>query len=148
MRKENWYNIEFVTGAIAPSTISNIIAQTSLDDFSGASNIFLGRIRADKVNDKTVNSIEYTCYEEMATVAFSTIIEEAKNTYPINTVHLIHSMGEVKHGELCLMVMVDCGHRKESFHACEYIVERLKKEVPIWGKEIFENETHQWKINQ
>ena len=148
MKKENWYNIQFVTGAITPNTISEIVSQTSNDSFSGASNIFLGRIRADKVNDKTVKSIEYTCYEEMATSVFTSIIEECAVEFPINNVNIIHSLGEVKNGELCLMVMVDCGHRKESFMACEYIVERLKKEVPIWGKEIFENETHQWKVNQ
>ncbi|MBW7952276.1 MAG: molybdenum cofactor biosynthesis protein MoaE, partial [Chitinophagaceae bacterium] len=46
-----------------------------------------------------------------------------------------------------LFVFVSSAHRKEAIKACEEIVERIKKEVPVWGKEVFVNENHQWKIN-
>jgi molybdopterin synthase catalytic subunit len=51
-------------------------------------------------------------------------------------------------GEICLFVFTSGAHRKEAIDACEETVERLKAELPIWGKELFEDETHQWKVNK
>ena len=61
--------------------------------------------------------------------------------------HIYHSLGEVKVGEICLFVFVSSPRRKEVFKALEYLVERIKSEAPIFGKELFEDETHQWKVN-
>jgi molybdopterin synthase catalytic subunit len=54
----------------------------------------------------------------------------------------------VKAGEICLFVFVSSKHRKEAFNACQDIVEQIKAMTPIWGKEIFEDETFVWKENQ
>jgi hypothetical protein len=56
-------------------------------------------------------------------------------------------LGEVKVGEICLFVFTSSKHRKAAIDACEELVERIKKEVPVWGKEILENEKAVWKEN-
>ena len=62
--------------------------------------------------------------------------------------HIYHSLGTVAAGEICLFVFTSAVHRKEAIDACEEVVELIKKELPIWGKEVFEDDTHQWKVNK
>jgi len=59
-----------------------------------------------------------------------------------------HSLGKVNAGEICVFVFTSSAHRKMAIEACNYVIERLKAELHIWGKEIFEDETHQWKVNK
>ena len=75
------------------------------------------------------------------------IRESAFAAYDLTCLHIYHSLGEVKTGEICLFVFVSSKHRKAAFEACETIVERIKKELPVWGKEIFMDASEQWKIN-
>jgi molybdopterin synthase catalytic subunit len=51
-------------------------------------------------------------------------------------------------GEISLFVFTSSVHRKAAIHACEELVEKIKATLPIWGKELFDNETHQWKENK
>jgi molybdopterin synthase catalytic subunit len=61
--------------------------------------------------------------------------------------HIYHSLGKVNAGEICLFVFTSSAHRKAAIDACEEVVERIKKELPIWGRELFEDDTYQWKEN-
>jgi molybdopterin synthase catalytic subunit len=61
--------------------------------------------------------------------------------------HIYHSLGTVNAGEICLFVFVSSPRRKVVFKALEYVVEAIKADVPVFGKEIFEDQTHQWKQN-
>lgn len=61
--------------------------------------------------------------------------------------HVYHSLGKVNAGEICLFVFTSSKHRKPAIDACAELVERIKQELPIWGKEILENENSQWKEN-
>lgn len=137
----------FLQGAIQPEFISNSIAKHSGKTEIGAHAIFLGQVRKDEVDGKAVKAIEYSCYEDMADEKLYEIREAAFEKYPLVCLHIYHSLGEVKAGEICLFVFVSSKHRAASFEACEEIVERIKKEVPIWGKELLEDATHQWKQN-
>ena len=62
--------------------------------------------------------------------------------------HVHHSLGIVKAGEISLFVFASSPHRKAAIEACNETVERIKKELPVWGKELFENENYQWKENK
>lgn len=148
MKNKEWYNFNFIAGPIPPDQISAKIASHQSEIHTGAYNIFLGQVRADKIEGKKVEGIDYTTKEDMAALVFEQISEDAKNKFELFSVDILHSTGPVMAGEICLMVLVTCGHRRESFEACEYIVERLKKEVPIWGREIMEDKTYSWKINK
>ncbi|MDH5827013.1 molybdenum cofactor biosynthesis protein MoaE [Sphingobacterium faecium] len=137
----------FVDGAISPSRIADSIAAHASKKNIGAHSLFLGQIRADQVNGKTVAAIDYSSYEALAIDKMDEIRNEIFEKHELTCMHVYHSLGTVRSGEICLFVFTSSGHRKAATAACEEIVERIKKELPIWGKELFEDETHQWKIN-
>ncbi|MEJ4087111.1 molybdenum cofactor biosynthesis protein MoaE [Galbibacter orientalis] len=137
----------FMEGAILPDFIANSIAKHQSKHSIGAHNIFLGQVRADVIEGKKVSAIEYTTYESMADEKLYEIREKAFAKFNLTCMHIYHSLGKVNAGEICLFVFVSSERRKEVYEATEAIVNMIKEEVPIFGKEIFEDETHQWKVN-
>lgn len=135
-------------GPIAASFIGDAIEKHSTKKNIGAHSIFLGQVRNDEIDGQKVVAVEYTAYREMAEEKFHEIREDAFQKYPLTCMHIYHSLGKVEAGAISLFVFVSAVHRKEAISACEMIVERIKKEVPVWGKEIFANEKTQWKINK
>lgn len=138
----------FVEGAIPPAKIADSIAGHQVKTEIGAHSIFLGQVRADIMNGKKVEAIEYSAYEEMAEKEFHRIRENAFSRFGLTCSHIYHSLGKVGAGEICLFIFTSAPHRKEAIEACNYILESVKSEVPIFGKEYFEDETHKWKENQ
>lgn len=138
----------FVQGAISPVFIAESIAKHSVKKEIGAHNIFLGQVRADLIDGKTVESIEYTSYEDMALEKMAEIREDIFSKFEITCMHVYHSLGIVAAGEICLFVFTSSPHRKNAVAACEELVERIKAELPVWGKEIFTGGDHQWKVNR
>ncbi len=137
----------FMEGAITPSFIADSIAKHQTKTDIGAHDIFLGQVRADVIEGKKVAAIEYSTYNEMADAVFHEIREDTFSKFELSCLHIYHSLGKVNAGEVSLFVFVSSAHRQMAFDACRYLVERVKKDAPVWGKEIFEDESHQWKIN-
>ena len=146
MKTHNIKNV-FKDGAISSEFIANSITKHQSKTTIGAHNIFLGQVRADEIDNKTVASIEYTAYEDMANEKFHEIREAAFKKFDLTCMPIYHSLGNVKAGEICLFVFVSSKRRKEVFPAIEYIVNEIKAHVPIFGKEVFEDSSHQWKVN-
>lgn len=138
----------FIHGAIPPEKIAKSIANHQSKTNIGAHSIFLGQIRADEVDGNIVQAIEYSAYEEMAEQVFHEIRETAFSKFDITCAHIYHSMGRVNTGEICLFVFTSSAHRKIAIEACNFFVEEIKAKVPIFGKELFEDESHQWKVNK
>lgn len=147
MKEKKKHNV-FINGPITPDFIANSIAKHSSKTDIGAHDIFLGQVRNDIIEDKTVVAINYEAYQEMADELFYEIREAAFAKYNLVCMHIYHSLGVVKAGEICLFVFVSSKHRKEAFDACQDIVEQIKAMTPIWGKEIFEDDSYVWKKNQ
>lgn len=147
MKESKVKNI-FKEGAISSDFIAQSVAKHQSKTGIGAHNIFLGQVRADDREGKIVCGIEYTAYEEMANEKFHEIRESTFEKFNLSCMHIYHSLGEVKRGEICLFVFVSSPRRKEVFRALEYIVEQIKADVPVFGKELFEDDTHQWKVNR
>lgn len=137
----------FVEGPIHPSFIANSIEKHQTKTTIGAHDIFLGQVRADEIDGKIVQAIDYSAYTEMAEDKFHEIREATFDKFELTCMHIYHSLGTVKAGEICLFVFVSSPHRKTAFKALEFLVEEIKKEVPVFGKEIFEDNTHIWKVN-
>lgn len=137
----------FVQGPISAEFIGNSIAKHQTKTSIGAHNIFLGQVRADEIDGKTVAAIEYSAYEEMAEQNFHEIREAAFEKYDLTCLHIYHSLGNVKAGEICLFVFVSAPRRKVVYDALNFLVEEIKEKVAIFGKEIFEDETYTWKKN-
>ncbi|WP_026755286.1 molybdenum cofactor biosynthesis protein MoaE [Sediminibacter sp. Hel_I_10] len=147
MKKDNIKHI-FVEGAISPSKIADSIAAHQSKTGIGAHDIFLGQVRADVIDGRKVTAIEFTAQEEMANAVCNDIREAVFEKFELSCMHIYHSIGTVKTGELCLFVFVSGAHRKSVFEALPYLVDAIKAQLPIFGKELFEDDTHQWKVNQ
>ena len=137
----------FVEGKIDPAFIADNIAKHNSKTAIGGHSIFMGQVRQDEIDGKFVTAIEYTAYEALALEKMHQIREDIFQKYPLHCMHVHHSLGTVKTGEICLFVFTSSSRRKPAIEACSEIVERLKAELPIWGREIFEDQTHQWKEN-
>lgn len=147
MKKENIKNV-FLQGAISSQFIADAIAKHQSKTQIGAHNIFLGQVRKDTIDDKTVKAIAYTAYEEMANLKFHEIKEATFAKFNITCMHIYHSIGTVAVGEICLLVFVSAPHRQVVFDALNDVVEEIKAQVPVFGKEIFEDSSYQWKVNK
>lgn len=136
----------FVQGPIPSDKIAQSIQNHSTKTTIGAHSIFLGQVRADEKEGSIVTAIEYTAYEEMALQKAFEIRQAIFEKYELTCMHIYHSLGEVKTGEICLFVFTSSKHRKMAIDACEELVERIKKELPVWGKELMES-GESWKVN-
>ena len=147
MAEEKKIKKVFVEGAIAAQFIADSIAKHATKKYIGAHSIFLGQVREDAHGDNTVAYIDYECYEEMAKQKFHEIREETFSNYPLTCMHIYHSLGKVHVGEISLFVFTSSVHRRAAIDACNEIVERIKKEVPIWGAEVLQDGTRLTKQN-
>ena len=146
MPNKNAKNI-FIQGAINAVFIADSIQRHSAKTDIGAHNIFLGQVRSDKIGEQEINAIEYTAYEILAREKMQEIREAIFAKYALTCMHVYHSLGKVNAGEICLFVFTSSRHRKIAIDACEETVERIKRELPIWGKEIFLDGNYKWKEN-
>lgn len=137
----------FIKGGISPAFIAESIGKHQSKTGIGAHDIFMGQVRADVVDGKMVTAIEFTAQEEMANTKCHEIKEAVFEKFPIHCMHIHHSIGTVKTGELCIFVFVSAAHRKTVFEVLPYVVNEIKAKVPIFGKEIFNDSSHQWKKN-
>lgn len=137
----------FIDAPISPFFIADSIAKHSAKKEIGAHSIFLGQVRNDLINGKETLAIHYTAYQELAEEVFYKIREDSFDKFELTCLHIYHSLGTVPSGEICLFIFTSSPRRAAAMQACEYIVERIKKEVPIWGKEILEDDTYRWKEN-
>ena len=137
----------FTSGSIDPSFIAESIAKHNHKTQIGAHSIFMGQVRRDQIDENFVSAIEYTSYEEAALEKMHESREEIFIKYKLTCLHVHHSLGVVKAGEICLFVFASSAHRKPAMEACTELVERIKAELPIWGREIMENDSYVWKEN-
>jgi molybdopterin synthase catalytic subunit len=84
----------------------------------------------------------------MAEEKIQTIRDEAFSRFNLTCMHIYHSTGMVKAGEVCLFIFTSSAHREDCMKATDFLVEKIKKEVPIFGREIFEDDSHVWKVNR
>lgn len=137
----------FTAGPVSPQFVAQSIESHSAKTSIGGHGIFLGQVRADELDGKTVAAIEYSAYEDLAAQKMHDIREDIFARRNIICMHVLHSLGVVPAGKLCLFVFVSSRRRREAFAACEEAVERIKAELPVWGREIFADDTHRWKVN-
>ena len=130
------------TGDIAeitrePIDIAGLRARL-LSGESGACVIFDGVARNNTKGRPTLY-LEYEGYIEMALKTMDQIMDEVHERWPINRVGMIHRLGRISITESSIVIVVTSPHRKAAFEACQYAIDRLKKIVPIWKKEYFED---------
>jgi molybdopterin synthase catalytic subunit len=138
----------FVQGPIPSEYISLVINALKQHHHIGAQDLFLGQIRNDEINGKQVQAVEYSAYEEMAIKEFETVRKLAFEQFDIEALYIYHSLGLVQKGDFSLFVLAASKHRMPVIEALPFTVEAIKAMVPIFGKEVFEDQSHVWKENK
>lgn len=110
---------------------------------SGAVDVFIGTTR-NNADGKQVRSLEYEAHETMAVQEVEKIAAMAFEKWTIDAVSVVHRLGPVAIGEASVVIAVASPHRAEAFEACRYVIDTLKKEVPIWKHELFEDGSASW----
>ena len=121
----------------APLSVEEVF-NVSLDQNSGAVNLFIGTVRREN-NSKKVAKLKYEAYDSMVLAEFDKISRDAKSKWSVNKIVIHHRKGILLPGDIAVIIAVSSPHRRESFEACSYVIESLKKSAPIWKKEIYDD---------
>ncbi len=126
--------IEITNQPLDPERVTSQVRK----DTNGAVVTFLGTTR-NNFEGKQVITLEYEAFEEMALKKLEEIRQELMSEFGIEDMAISHRIGRVDIGQVSLVVAVASPHRKEAFLACHKAVDQLKKTVPIWKKEVYED---------
>jgi molybdopterin converting factor subunit 1 len=102
----------------------------------GAVVVFDGIVR-NNTRGRATQYLEYEAYEDMAVAQMQQLAARARDLYPVRDIALIHRLGHLEVGETSVLVVVASAHRAAAFDACRWLIDTLKREVPIWKKEVF-----------
>lgn len=103
---------------------------------AGAINVFLGVVRDNNLG-RSVDHLVYDAYPEMAQKVMRQVAVEAQGRFNLESVAILHRTGRLEIGETSLVVAVSCGHRADSFAAGHWLVDEIKRRVPVWKKEVW-----------
>ena len=120
-----------------PITADELIPHV-LTDAYGAVATFSGTVR-NNARGKHVTALSYEAYPEMAEAEMRKIAAEVYAQWPECRVAMLHRIGKLEIGEVSVAIAVATPHRKASFEACEFAINRLKETVPIWKKEAYDD---------
>lgn len=127
----------------APLDLNTVYALAE-DGYNGAIVLMSGMVRQD-TGGRAVESLDYQAYEPMALKVFETITQEIQHRWPIvRSVVIHHRTGKLAIGEISVLIAIGAPHRAEAFTACQYAIDTLKHEAPIWKKEFWADGSSSW----
>jgi molybdopterin synthase catalytic subunit len=112
-----------------------LLRDRKVSDAMGAVIYFLGVVRGSE-DEKKISAIEYEAFQKMVEHQFNLLFDQMEKRWPIESVRLVHRIGVVKVNEPSLWVEVVAPHRGEAFAACQWLIDEMKRVVPIWKKPI------------
>ena len=121
--------------------LTALVAQVEAPD-RGAVTSFLGLVR-DHHGGREVTRLEYSAYAPMAEAECARIVAEAEARWPVR-VALEHRIGVLEIGDAAVAFAAGAAHREEAFAACRFVIEEVKRRVPIWKKEFYADGTITW----
>jgi molybdopterin synthase catalytic subunit len=125
----------------APLDLTRIVARVEAPDH-GAVTSFLGLVR-NHHGGRGVTRLEYSAYEPMAEAECARVVSEAESRWPAR-IALEHRIGALDIGDAAVAVAAAAAHREEAFAACRYVIEEVKRRVPIWKQEFYTDGTIEW----
>jgi len=126
--------IQLVREPIHPTGLTSHVRGAS----DGAISVFDGFVRDHSKNRRTLY-LEYEAYESMALAKMQEIVAHLHENFAIDSVAMVHRLGRLEIGETSVFIAVSAPHRAAAFDACRYAIDTLKRTVPIWKKEYFED---------
>lgn len=137
-----------IQGPITPAQITVELAGLGKRKDSGGHSVFLGQVRDDVFEGRKVKAIEYSAYNDMVAIEAEKIKKIIFSEYEdVLSVAILHSVGIVMAGEFSLLVIVSARHREHATKACRQALELIKEKLPVWKKELFDDDTHRWQEN-
>jgi len=124
-----------VTITAEPINESALLSQRVMSQAMGAVVCFLGVVRGTEGN-ANISALEYEVFQRMAEHQINLLLDEMNKRWPIESVRLVHRVGLVKANEPSLWVEVVAPHRGEAFAACQWLIDQMKRSVPIWKKPV------------
>ncbi len=121
----------------APLNIAEAVAAVETNA-AGAVNVFLGNVRDNNLGRRVAHLV-YDAYPSMAEKVMREIAEEAKERFGLLDCAVLHRTGRLELGETSLLIAVSSGHRAESFEGGHWLVNEIKRRVPVWKKEVWED---------
>jgi len=116
-----------------PLNEATLLADRQMSLGMGAVVSFLGVVRGEEAG-KTISAIEYEAFEKMVAYQFNLLFDEMEKRWPVESVRLVHRIGIVKVNEPSLWVEIIAPHRGEAFTSCQWLIDEMKRVVPIWKK--------------
>jgi len=128
-----------VSGPIDPLEVLGRVG----DAEDGATILFLGVVR-DHADGRAVDGMRYDAYEEMADTVLAQIAEEAARLLATDRVAVVHRIGALSVGEVSVAIAVSSPHRAQAYDASRYVIEEIKKRLPVWKKESYTDGNEAW----
>lgn len=122
--------------------IAGLIATVRSDD-TGAVSVFIGTVR-DTSDGRSVTKLEYDAYRTMADRELSTIVGEAVEHFGVQSVVAEHRIGELTVGDVSVVIASAHAHRAQAMECTRFVIEEVKKRLPVWKREHFVDGTRQW----
>lgn len=114
---------------------AGVVLEFVADPAAGATVLFSGTVRDHSPDREGVTHLEYEAYEGVVIDKLGEVVDQARARWPILRVAAVHRTGTLLVGEPAVMVAVSTAHRSDAFPACQYVIDELKRSVPIWKKE-------------
>ena len=124
-----------LTLTIAPLDEAALIRQRSMSGGMGAAIYFAGVVRGAE-SDANISAINYEAFQKMVEHQFGLIFDQLERRWTLESVRVVHRLGIVKVGEPSLWVEIIAPHRGEAFAACQFLIDEMKRVVPIWKKSL------------
>jgi molybdopterin synthase catalytic subunit len=125
-----------------PISVESVLALVG-GPADGAIDIFLGVVR-DHNDGSAVSGMRYDAYVEMAEQVLRAIVTEAAGLKGVGKVAAVHRIGELEVGEASVAIAASAPHRAEAFAACRYVIEEIKKRLPVWKQERYVTGEEHW----
>jgi molybdopterin synthase catalytic subunit len=113
------------------------------DPRAGGVDLFCGTTR-QWTRDKETLELSYECYEPMALKEMHNLVHAAREQWSIEKACMLHRLGIVPVAEASVIIGVSTPHRDDAFHACRFLIDQLKVQVPIWKREYYADGTTEW----
>ena len=113
------------------------------DDEDGAGLLFVGVVR-DHNEGRSVEGVRYDAYEEMAVGVLTEIVGEAAGVLGTDRIAVVHRVGDLAVGEVSVAIAVSSPHRAQAYESSRFIIEEIKKRLPVWKKERYTDGVQEW----
>ncbi|MBK8269681.1 MAG: molybdenum cofactor biosynthesis protein MoaE [Planctomycetes bacterium] len=126
-----------------PIDVKSLAASLTYEG-GGAAATFVGIVRSETKDGRSLSALDYHAYEDMAMEQMTAIVRQSRERFDILDAAMAHRLGELSIGQASIAVVVSSAHRGPAFDACRWIVDAVKADVPIWKQDVWADGTRTW----